>query len=69
MAAVVVARAHGVPVPLGEPPEQPAEADRHRLLEVPRVLGGGRRRLLPLLGLGGVVDYGVAVWGRGTRSN
>ena len=53
-----------VPVPLGEPPEESAEADGHGLLEVPRVLRRVRRRsLLPLLGLVRVVDDGVTVLG------
>ena len=62
MAPHVVPGAH-VPVPLGEPPEQAAEPDGHGLLEVPRVLGrGGRRGLLPLLGLVRVVEDDVTVW-------
>ena len=50
-----------VPVPLAEPPEQPAEAHGQRLLQP----GGGRGhgRLLLLLGLVGVLDDGVAVEG------
>ena len=58
----VVSPAH-VPVPLGEAPEEAAEADGHGLLEVARVLRRVRRRsLLPLLRLVRVVDDGVAVW-------
>ena len=45
----------GVPVPLGEPPEQAAEADGHGLLQL------GRCTLLFLLRLMGVVDDGVSV--------
>lgn len=60
-----------VPVPLGEPPEQAAEADGHGLLEVAPLpkLGRGRRRrrLLPLLGLVRVVDYDVTVWKGGSN--
>ena len=58
----MVSPAH-VPVPLGEAPEEAAEADGHGLLEVARVLRRVRRRsLLPLLRLVRVVDDGVAVW-------